>query len=33
MFDRLELMKKQYQDILDQLQTGTLDVKTMTDLL
>lgn len=33
MFDRLELMKKQYQEILEKLQSGTLEIKTMTELL
>lgn len=33
MFDRLELMKKQYDDILEKLQSGTLEVKSMTEML
>jgi peptide chain release factor 1 len=33
MFDRLELMKKNYLNILEELQSGTLQVKAMTDLL
>lgn len=33
MFDRLELMKKQYQEILDALQNSKLEVKKMTALL
>lgn len=33
MFDRLELMKKQYQEILDALQNSQLEVKKMTALL
>lgn len=33
MFDRLELMKKQYKNIQDKLSTGTLPVKEMTGLL
>lgn len=33
MFDRLELLKKTYLNILEQLQSGTLEVKVMTDLL
>jgi peptide chain release factor 1 len=33
MFDRLDLLKKTYLDILEQLQSGTLEVKVMTDLL
>lgn len=33
MFDRLDLLKKTYLHILEQLQSGTLEVKVMTDLL
>ena len=33
MFDRLDLMKKQYQEILDTLQNGQLEIKKMTALL
>ncbi|TVP86717.1 MAG: peptide chain release factor 1 [Acholeplasmataceae bacterium] len=33
MFERLELIEKQYQDILDQLSKGKLEVKEMTTLL
>lgn len=33
MFDRLDLIKKQYQSIQDKLSTGTLEVKKMTTLL
>lgn len=33
MFDRLELMKKTYEEILETLQSSTLEVKTMTTLL
>jgi len=33
MFDRLDLMKKQYQEILNTLQNGQLEIKKMTALL
>jgi len=33
MFERLEIMEQQYQDMQDKLSTGTLDVKEMTRLL
>jgi peptide chain release factor 1 len=33
MFDRLDLMKKQYQEILNTLQIGQLEIKKMTALL
>lgn len=33
MYDRLDLMEKQYQDIQNKLASGTLDVKDMTKLL
>lgn len=33
MFDRLELIEKRYQEIQDELSTGTVEVKRMTELL
>jgi peptide chain release factor 1 len=33
MFERLEIMEQQYQDMQDKLSTGTLDVKEMTKLM
>ena len=33
MFDRLDIMEKQYQEMHDKLSTGTLEVKEMTQLL
>jgi peptide chain release factor 1 len=33
MFERLDIMEQQYQDMQDKLSTGTLDVKEMTRLL
>jgi peptide chain release factor 1 len=33
MFDRLEIMKKQYQEMQDKLSTGTLEAKEMTKLM
>ena len=33
MFERLEIMEQQYQDMQDKLSAGTLDVKEMTKLM